>query len=267
MSAVVVSALNLYPVKSLAGVAVPRVALDATGPAGDRRWMIVDEGGRFLTQRELPGMARFTPGLTPGGLRIQAPDGDTLAVPVPPPDAPRAEVTVWKSALSAACAPEAAHAWLSERLGRAARLVYMDAACVRPVNPKRGQPGDVVSFADGYPLLLTAEASLAWLNVRLDAPVPMTRFRPNVTITGAAPFAEEGWRAFRIGEILFEITHPCERCSIVNVDPDLGVRAGPQPLKALAKHHRVDGKVCFGVNVIHRGRGAIAVGDPVGIVY
>lgn len=257
-----IHALYEYPLKSAAARPVDRLELAPRGPANDRRWMVVDPDGGFLTGRQLPRMVllRAEPG--DGGLRLAAPGMPALSVAVPAPDAPRQRVTVWKDQVDASLAGEQADAWLSRFLGRPARLVHMDPAARRPLKPAYAQPGDEVSFADGFPLLLISQASLDALNARLARPIPMTRFRPNLVVSGCAPHAEDGWRRLRIGGIEMEVAKPCVRCVFTTVDPATGERdPDGEPLRTLKEYRRGESGITFGVNLIARGSGVVRVGD------
>lgn len=260
-----VSALYRYPLKSCAARAEDALDIEPRGPAGDRRWLAVDGDGRFLTAREHPQLVRVQATLTPSGLHLQHSVAGALHVVTPGAGAPRRSVQVWRSTVDAAVvdAPEVT-AWLRAVLGFDAALVHMDATTTRAVNPAHAQPGDEVSFADAYPLLVIGQASLDGLNARLPAPVPMTRFRPNIVIAGSEAHAEDGWRRVRIGTVVFEATTRCTRCVFTTIDPATAVRdARGEPLRTLATYRRGDGGVVFGMNLISRGTGCIAVGDAV----
>ncbi len=261
-----VSEIRIYPVKGLRGLSVAAAEVEPWGLAGDRRWMVVDANGRFLSQREAPQMARIDVEPRPGGLRLSAEGWGVCDVAVPdgPADLP---VTVWRDRLHAAPADGAASRWLDAALDRAGcRLVHMaDPATVRPVDPDYGAPGDHVSFADGYPLLLATTASLADLSDRVGRPLPMTRFRPNLVVDGAGPWAEDGWSALAVGAVRFRIAKPCARCVVTTVDPATGIKgADGEPLRTLADYRRDGrGRPIFGQNLIPDGPGRIAVGDAV----
>ncbi|MDX1531879.1 MAG: MOSC domain-containing protein, partial [Rhodothermales bacterium] len=259
-----VTALTVYPLKGARGVPVAASAVEPRGLRGDRRWMLADADGRFLSQRTHPRLALMRATLLAAGLRLDAPGMPPLEVPVPPPDAPRRRVQLWSSVLEAPLA-ETGGAWLREALGTDAQLVYMDESLRRPVDPDFAVGDALVSFADGYPLLLTTTASLADLNARLDAPVSMQRFRPNVVIEGAAPFEEDGWGRIRVGEVELHVVKPCARCAVPAVDPETGA-VGKEPLKTLATYRRWAGKVYFGQNVIPAGEGRMHVGDRVEVL-
>jgi uncharacterized protein len=197
-------------------------------------------------------------------------DGRTsLAIAEPAATATLLKVRVWSSTLLAAAAGPAADAWFSAYLGRPARLVHLDDPTRRPVDPEFGRAGDVVSFADGYPLLLTSAGSLGelggWLAAAGERPVPMTRFRPSVVVAGAPPWAEDRWRRVRIGAVPFRVAKPCGRCMVTTTDQVTGER-GRQPLKMLGRRRRFGQQLVFGQNLIPDAGGVIRVGDPVEIL-
>jgi uncharacterized protein YcbX len=261
-------ALHRYPVKSLAGQALESAMVESRGLAGDRRWMMVTPQGRFLTRRELPAMAKVRADWTGAGIVLSHRDGDSQTVPEPAAGA-QVEVGVWDDTVIARDAGDAAAAWLSTVFGRPARLVHMPDTATRPVDPGYGRAGDQVSFADGYPLLVTTAESLGALNRALASPVTMARFRPNVVLAGApAAFAEDGWTALRIGAVTLRMVKPCTRCVITTQDPDSGEVVEPmEPLRTLRAMGRVmpgpRREPVFGHNAIADATGTIAVGDAV----
>jgi uncharacterized protein len=258
------STLHLFPIKSCAALTPSEAVVEPRGLAYDRRWMIVDDTGKFLTGRQLPQLVRLraTPSAT--GLRLDAPGQDGLDVATPSPGALRRAVTVWKDGVDAVDAGNTAAAWLTHLLGRVVRLVHMDARARRPVREDFAQPGDEVSFADGFPLLAISHAALDALNARLAEPLPMLRFRPNLVIAGATPHAEDGWRRVRIGEIEFDAVKPCTRCVFTTVDIDRGdFDPSGEPLRTLKDYRRSPDGITFGMNLIARGTGMLRVGDRV----
>ncbi len=261
-----ISALYCYPLKSGRGRRLAQARLDTWGLEGDRAWMVVDGEGGFLSQRSLPAMALIEALPRPGGLVLEAPGMAPLAVPVPAGDALR-EVEVWGDAGVARDAGDAAAAWLEGFLGQACRLVALGPEWRRPVDPDHDPYGSQAAFSDGFPLLLISEASLADLNARLPAPLPMSRFRPNIVLDSCAPYAEDGWRSLDIGGLRLEVVKPCSRCAITTVDTDTG-RAGKEPLRTLARYRRgAGGKVYFGQNLVHgQARGVLRVGDVVTVL-
>lgn len=267
------SALYIYPVKSLRGCAVARAEVDALGLAGDRRFMVVDETGRFLSQRALPRMALVATALSPPHLTLSAAGHGSIHISVTPdPAAPLRQVSVWQSeGLLAEDGGEAAAGWLSDFLAVKCRLVRLGGAFERPIlKPGKARPGDRVSFADAYPFLAIGEASLADLNDRLvgkgEEPLPMDRFRPNLVISGCPPYAEDAWPRVRVGEIVFRAGGPCARC-VVTTTNQLTAERGREPLRTLASYRRDPHDltdVNFGQNLIHETKaGSLRVGDAV----
>jgi uncharacterized protein YcbX len=256
-----VSAIFLYPVKSCRGMAVKQAEVVERGLACDRRWMLVDSEGTFLTQRELPQLALVTTELAGETLRLGAPGVEPISVPLCISAGRRVSIRVWRFR-GEALEHEPAAAWLSSVVGRPTRLVYMPDDVRRPVSPERARPGDVVSFADGYPLLLVGQASLDELNTRLEAPVGVERFRPNLVVAGATPHAEDSWLRLAVGSVPCRVAKLCDRCAVVNVDPGSGERE-KEPLRTLTTYRKHGEKVMFGVNLVHEGRGSISVGDSV----
>lgn len=261
-----VDSLHVYPVKSMASVAVAEARVTPRGLAHDRRFMVVDGSCRLVTQREQPRLALLRPAIDEprGTLSLIAEDGSSVTVPLVP-DGARREVEVWGDRCAAIDCGLDAGAWLSKLLGAACALVWMPEDSLRPVDPARSAPGDIVSFADAFPLLVASRASLDDLNARLAEPVPMNRFRPNVVFDGLAPFEEDDLGCFTIGEVGFRTAGPCDRCVVTCTDQATGAR-GKEPLRTLATYRRVENKIMFGQNVVPEGLApdaVIRVGDPV----
>lgn len=254
------SSLTLYPVKSVAGVPVLEALVEASGLAGDRRWMLVDPDGRFVTGRQVPALVRMRLSVSIDGT-LTLPEGRRVAPAVAGQSRP---VTIWRDTVAAFEPDPVASAWFSALLERPVHLVCGDPAAPRRVQGPGAEPGDVVSFADGYPVLLISEASLADLSARVGRPVEMARFRPNLTVAGGSAFQEDGWSCVTIGGVDFTVAKTCTRCIFTTVDPLTGEKsADGEPLTTL-KHYRRSGEgVIFGMNLIPRGAGVIRVGDPV----
>ena len=270
-----VSALFLYPVKSLRAVPVDEVTVDELGFSGDRRFLVVDETGGFLTQRTLPTMARIATELTADSLILSTDGAGDVSVPrAADPGAPLREVRVWGDSglLAEDCGEEAAK-WLGSLLGCRCRLVRIGECFHRAVGKAAARAGDLVSFADAAPLLVTGEASLAELNRRIvdggGEAVPMDRFRPNLVVSGGDPFAEDGWEKIRIGPVVLRNAGRCDRCVVTTTDQRTGAR-GREPLRTLATFRRdpdQPGAVFFGSNYIQETKsGMIRVGDGVEVV-
>ncbi|MDT7709371.1 MAG: uncharacterized protein QOG20_4978 [Pseudonocardiales bacterium] len=257
--------IRRYPVKSCRGHALDTALVEPWGLEGDRRWMLVDDEGVAVTARQLPRMVLVTPEPTDDGLLVSAPGVEPLTVPVPA-GGPLLDVQVWADKVVATPAADAAHAWFSAVLGTSVRLVHLDDPTRRHTDPDYGLSTDLVSFADGYPLLLATEESLAALGELVGEPVSMTRFRPNVVVAGAPAWSEDRWRRVRLGEATFRVVKACGRCVLTTIDPATAEK-GPEPLRTLARHRRWGGKVWFGVNLVPDTPGAVLrVGDPVEIL-
>jgi uncharacterized protein YcbX len=259
-----IDSLHLYPVKSCAGIELKRAQVTSRGLLFDREWMVVTPRGRFMTQRELPRLALVQTALRDDALQLSAPGLPRLHLPlerrtrVEP-----AEVTVWGDTVLANDEGDAAASWFGEHLGRDVRLVRFDPARPRPTDPEwsRGQPG-YSAFADGYPILVVARASLDELNSRLPAPLPMERFRPNVVLAGCAPFAEDSIASLASDTVRLRLVKPCSRCAITTVDQATGEPQGDEPLRTL-KSYRWDAGlrgVKFGQNAIVDGTGWLEAG-------
>lgn len=249
--------IHVHPVKAFRSLSLQEAVVEPWGPAGDRRWMLVDHGGKVVTQRRQPRLALAAAELLPGGgVRLSAPGMAPLTVPVP-----RAVGTVgvqiFRDKVEALPAEDAAaHAWCSTLLGTDVRLVHLDdPATRRPVDPAYALPGETVSFADGFPLLLTTTASLDALNSLIargehahEGPLPMDRFRPNLVVSGTEPWAEDRWSRIAVGEVVLRVAKPCGRCVVTTTDQGTADR-GAEPLHSLGRHRRVDGKLVFGQNL------------------
>jgi hypothetical protein len=270
VSAANLASIHIYPMKAARAVDLGESRVEPWGLAGDRRWMLADEDGRFVSQREEASLARVRIHPDGGALSVTAPGRAGLRVARPAADGPLLKVSVWGSRVLAAAAGPQADAWFSAYLDRPVNLVYLDdPATRRPVDPDFGRDGDTVSFADGFPLLLTTTGSLdelgGWLAADGDEPVPMNRFRPNVVVAGTPAWAEDRWLRVRIGAVPFRVAKPCGRCVVTTTDQRTGVR-GKQPLRMLGRHRRFGQELVFGQNLIPDGDGVIRVGDPVEVL-
>ena len=262
------AAIFRYPVKSLRGHALPDAAVEPCGLAGDRRWMVVDETGRFVTRREVPDMALVDVIPDADGLTLSHPLLGTCRVMRPDDRSPLMHVRVWRDFLDVRRASPAAATFLGDALQRRVHLVHQATDDSRPIDPRFARPGEHVSLADGYPLLITTTASLAALNERLPVPIGMDRFRPNLVINGAVPWEEDGWQRLRIGTVVLRLAKPCSRCVITTQDPLTGLREqGDEPLTTLRAMGRSrTGGIMFGDNAIPEVAGTLRVGDPVEIL-
>jgi uncharacterized protein YcbX len=219
----------------------------------------------FLTQREYPRLALIVPSFDDAHLRLTAPDMIPIAIPLRC-DGEHLEVVIWRDRCAGVDQGDTVAAWLSQFLGTDCRLVRMADDWVRTVDQTFAQPQDSVGFADGFPLLLASESSLADLNARMDAVLPMNRFRPNIVITGATPLAEDTWRKIRVGDMTLRVVKPCARCAITMVNQASGMAQGPEPLATLTTYRKQNGQVMFAQNVIHDREGLLRVGDTLEVL-
>lgn len=273
MSNMYVQALHVHPVKSVAGTAPGEVAVEPWGLAADRRWAVVDSEGAVITQRRQPRLALASARpLGGGGVALSAPGMADLTVDVPEPG-PLEPVVLFGKKIETVVAARAAADWFSAYLGVPARMVHMDDPAVRrPVDPDYALPGETVSLADGYPLLIATLASLDALNSLIaqgdhpgEGPLPMNRFRPNVVVSGAEAWAEDGWRRIAIGDAEFRGVRECGRCIVTTTDQATAER-GKEPLMTLGKHRRIGKSLAFGRQLVPVRLGTVRVGDEVRVL-
>ena len=261
----VLSQIFVYPIKSARGVAVNEAAVDSSGPLQDRRWMLVDENGSFLSQRRLPKMALLSPRFAGDDLVVEAPEMSPLVIRGWSGEGDWAPVRIWRDSLQLPHPNPEYSAWFSAYLRQACRLVHLPPTVIRPVEPPYDRAEWRVSLADGDPLLLLTQASLDLLNQQLTVPVTVERFRPNLVIAGTPAHEEDQWRRLRVGEVEMAVVKPCARCSIVLVDPHTGER-GLEPLRTLARYRRKAQKVLFSQNALVTAPGLLRVGMPVEVL-
>jgi uncharacterized protein len=265
-----VSELYIHPLKSARGIPVREMPLSDRGPVGDRRWMLVDPAGLMISQRDYPRMVLISAELTHNGhpgLTCTAPGMPALHAPVPrPAETARLNAIVWdNNEVDVQLAADEAHAWFSQFLSGDCRLVYQPDDAFRQINRVYAPKGAGVSLADGFPLLLTGQGSLDDLNSRLETPIDMRRFRPNLVVSGSAAFEEDTWREIRVGEVPFALVKPCARCPIPTVNPDTG-QMGKEPMRTLATYRRRGSDTFFGWNIVPRSLGTVRVGDLVEVL-
>lgn len=247
-----ITALNVYPVKSCRGIALTRARITETGFEHDREWLVTTPEGKFLTQRERPLLAQIETALSDGQLILRNPQGTELKLPMDM-TGPQIDVTIWKDRCAAFDAGDEAAAWLSEHLGKPARLVRYDQRHKRSSAAEWTQGLDAFNqFSDGFPWLLISQASLDELNTRLQQPLPMNRFRPNIVVDGLAPFGEDEVHEFAVDGVRLRVAKPCARCAITTTDQITGERVSDEPLRTL-KEFRFDRGlrgVTFGQNLV-----------------
>lgn len=301
-----ISEINIYPIKSLKGISLDFSPVEKRGLRLDRRWMLTDPDGMFFTQREVPKMATIRPEVTSDGLRVTSESGDEMVVPFEPDRGDRQNVTVWQSNVAGLVYNGEVSEWFSDALSKKCQLVLMPEATERHVSERFDTGDDIVSFADGYPLLLIGEGSLEGLNHKIKEnfelpprpdemhrdtppkqggeffePLPMNRFRPNVVVKGSGPFEEDNWSKIRIGEAMFRVVKPCARCVMTTVEQTTGEFDGKEPLRTFAsfrkaKHVHPDNfesyghgpnDVLFGENLIPENPSTtISIGDEVEVI-
>jgi uncharacterized protein YcbX len=259
-----VTRLAIYPVKGLGGQLLEEVEVQNRGFAWDRRWMLVGEDYRFLSQRQLPKMATIK-AVVAGEELVLSHRNSHITVPLKPPEtAPKIQVTIWNDRVEALFLGDAGQ-WLSEALHHRCDLVFMPDTTRRAVNPAFSRAGDIVGFADAYPVLLIGEASIADLNPRLNEPVPIDRFRPNIVVSSREPFIEDQWGELEIGSALLCGTKACDRCSVPTIDQLTGQSMGPEPIRTLSRYRRFGDRVYLGQNLTVRRTGRIALDDLVSV--
>ncbi len=261
-----VSELYIYPIKSLSGIALNSATITSRGFKYDRRLMLVDANNQCLTQRDLPEMAMLQPAIEDDGFSIvhkQVPSR-SIFIPHQPAGNLRADVTIWDDICTGQVYDPYINDWFTEVLNTSCRLIYMPDTTEREVDKMYAQNREVTSFADEYPVLIIGQASLDDLNGRLEIPVPINRFRPNIVFTGGAPFLEDEMNEFLIGDITFNAVKPCKRCVIITINQNTKEKS-KEPSKTLATYRFHDKGICFGQNLLHRGDGEIQMGDEIEI--
>lgn len=260
----IVQDIFIYPIKSLGGIRLEEAVVEERGFQYDRRWMLIDERGMFVTQRVHPKLALLGVNLVEKGLIVFLKKDRTQHIEVPfgLASGPEVEVTIWDDRVLAKQVDRAFDTWFSDFLGFEVRLVVLPESTHRKVDPRYAVNSESVSFADGMPYLLIGQASLDELNSRLESPVPMNRFRPNLVFSGGVPFMEDTLRKIKIGDLDFQIVKPCARCVLTTVDQETGEK-GKEPLKTLSSYRTLNGKVYFGQNMVVLQSGKIKIGDPI----
>ncbi len=267
MSAFELARITVYPVKSTAGCDVDSARVEPRGLEHDRRLMLIAPDGTFITGREQPLLTQVRAQVVGRTLGLEGPGMERIEIALAEDGAHPEPVDIRGEACTGAALDGRAGGWFERLLGTPCRLVQMTRSCVRPTREDFALPGDEVSYADGFPLLLVSSASLEDLNARLAEPVSVRRFRANLVVDGGDPFVEDGWTRVRIGEVLFDAVKRCDRCVFTTIDPETGERH-PQgePLRTLSRYRRTEEGILFGQNLTPRGAGVVRVGDPVAVL-
>ena len=256
-----VTELTIYPIKSLGGIAVESAHVETRGLKHDRRWMLIDQQGKFVSQREYPKLALTTVAFSGDGLLVNAPGMSPLLVPFNLMSSVPTPVRVWNDRCEGRKVDDSADSWFSDYLANPVSLVVMPEFSRRPAK-RAVHPDDELSFADGYPILLIGQSSLDDLNSRLETPILMNRFRPNIVVSEAEPYEEDGWVEFTIGTELLHGVSNCSRCVMTTIEQETATR-NTEPLHTLAKYRLRGQKIIFGRNLIPGSTGWIHVGDEV----
>lgn len=257
------SEIYIYPVKSLGGISLETSFVESRGLRYDRRWLLVDETGKFITQRTHPEMALIKVELREQVLEFKHRNGDEFFVINKESFSnEKIEVKIWNDTITANIVNKKADEWFSEMLNMKCRFIYMPDNVMRPVEKNFSQGKEIVSFADAFPFLIIGQSSLDDLNSRLKEKLPMNRFRPNLVFKGGKPFDEDKIKSFTIGDITFYPVKPCARCVVTTINQDNSTKSD-EPLKTLSSYRTFNNKVLFGQNMIHSGKGIISVGDEI----
>lgn len=263
---IIVSQLCHYPVKSLKGISLNQMEVDAFGPKWDRRFMLVDSTGRFVTQRQCPLMGLIQVRIDNQTLSFEFGDqhyaihlNDALT------GKDYETVKVWDDVVTARLVQGDIHSWLSDILGRDVRLCFIDDATHRQVDPNYSRPGDRTSFSDGFPFLIISEASVDFLSDKLGREVEPARFRANIIVSGCEAFAEDEWKKIQINDIEFDIVKPCSRCVIPTLDLKTATKQ-PDVMQVMLKYRKQGKQVFMGQNAIHRSTGMLKLGDEIKIL-
>ena len=263
------SEIYIYPIKSLGGIHLDVANITTRGLENDRRFMLVDENGRFLSQREHPQLAIFQTKIEDNFLKItHKKTGQNLTINLSPPSqSPLLSVTIWDDETSAIEISSEASFWFTQALGIPTRLVYMPEESHRKTDAQYALTGEeITSFSDGYPILIIGQSSLDDLNNRLENPVNINRFRPNFVFTHGEPFEEDAWHEFTVGNIRFFGVKPCARCIMTTIDQETGEKKSKEPLLTLNKYRKAGNKILFGQNVLVSQLGTVSIGDDVTII-
>jgi len=257
------SEINIYPIKSLAGISLNSAEVEERGLKYDRRWVLVDEFKTFFTQRDFSEMALISVSLENNGLQLKHKTKtiEPLVVPFEFEHKEKSDVVIWEDVVIGEFYNHEIDEWFSDILGIKCRLVKMPESTKRVVD-KKYAGNKIVSFADAYPFLIIGQSSLDDLNSRLEVPLPMNRFRTNFVFTGGKSFEEDNWKKFKIGNVIFQGVKPCARCVITTTDQETAERAH-EPLLTLSKFRKIDNKVMFGMNLVCESTGEVMIGDKI----
>jgi uncharacterized protein YcbX len=260
----VLQEIYLYPIKSLGGITVQEAQVEERGFKYDRRWMLVDQSGEFLTQRQHPQLALLQVALSESQLEVFSKGDPSQRIAFDLDLASNQEllVSIWGDQVLARVVSAEVSRWFSDFLQMDLDLVVMPESSHRKMDPRYAVQGESVSFADGMPYVMIGQASLDELNQRLEVPISMDRFRPNLVFSGGEAYAEDQFKQLQIGEVEFQVVKPCARCVLITVNQQTGEK-GKEPLATLATYRTVNNKIYFGQNAVALAPGIVRVGDPI----
>ncbi|MCF6193506.1 MAG: MOSC domain-containing protein [Kangiellaceae bacterium] len=261
------SEIIIYPIKSLAGISLSNSEVNLEGLKQDRMMMLVDDSGLFITQRKFPQLALLNVASTALGIKVSMPDSSSVEIEEESFLEEKIDVRIWKDNCVAFVASNEINLWFSQFLTISVRLIKYDHSNPRATDQEYSKPGDIVSFADGFPLLVIAQSSLDDLNRKLDIAVSMKNFRPNLVVNDSDAFAEDKWKQVKIGEVVFDAVKMCSRCIMTTVNPHNGRRSEDgEPYKTLSGYREISGKVCLGMNLIPRNKGILSLGESIQLI-
>jgi uncharacterized protein YcbX len=261
-----ISELYIYPVKSLGGIKLDKAIITDRGIKYDRRWMLIDNNSRFISQRECAKMALLKTHISAEYLTVtNTLDNSSINIPLTPLKKEVIQVTIWDDNCTGQLVSDEIDMWFTAALGRDIRVVYMPDSTARFTEPAYAHADSITSFSDAYPFLLIGQSSLDDLNKRLNSQLPINRFRPNIVFTGGAPYQEDMMNSFTINNIAFNGVKLCARCIMITID-QTDASMGKEPTKTLASYRAKNNKIYFGQNLVHSGSGTIAVGDELAVL-
>ena len=262
-----VSELHIFPIKSMGGIPLNKADVTDRGLRFDRRWLLVDENNCFITQRDYPRMTFLKPQIENSILQVIEKNNieNKISFDLSEHLAEKSTVTIWDDVVDAYEVNQTVSEWFSDYMGIKCKLVFMPDESKRRVSEDYAHNDEIVSFADGYPFLIIGQSSLDDLNSKLEVPIPMTNFRPNIVFTGGEPFCEDNWHQIKIGELNYYAVKPCARCVITTINQATAEKNN-EPLATLSTYRKSGNNILFGENLIHEGTGAIKVGDEIKIL-
>lgn len=259
--------INIYPVKSLGGISLQNSEVTDRGLKHDRRWLIINEEEKFITQQTHPQLALIKTKIRGNKLILghKTKDISPLVIPIHHESVEVVLVSIWQDLVEARIVGKYADEWLNDALGIKCRLVYMHDETQRWVDRAYAADNEIVSFADAYPFMMIGQSSLDDLNNKLKEKLPMNRFRPNFVFKGGDPFDEDKWKRIKIGNVVFNLVKPCSRCVATTVNQDTAEK-NEEPLKTLSTYRNINNKIYFGQNLLHEENGTVKVGDEIEIL-